>query len=170
MTVALNFARIEKRSAAATRSRNGADKHEYFAAVAHVRYILRKVFRIIEEKAKELGLESLAHQALLQVYGSPNRELRVSELAERLDIAPAFASNLIKGLVKAKYLKRDSDASDGRVTILKITPAGRAVCDRVDDEVKPHVDYFTSQLTNDERETALSTLMFYVGPGAVPAE
>jgi hypothetical protein len=32
--------------------------------------------------------------------------------------------------------------------------------------VKPHVDYFTSQLTNDERETALSTLMFYVGPGA----
>jgi len=34
------------------------------------------------------------------------------------------------------------------------------------DEYKPHVDYFTSQLTADERETALSTLMFYVGPGA----
>ncbi|MBS0536715.1 MAG: winged helix-turn-helix transcriptional regulator [Proteobacteria bacterium] len=170
MTVVLNFAKIEKRSAAAARSRNGADKHEYFAAVAHVRYILRKVFRIIEEKAKEVGLESLAHQALLQVYGSPNQELRVSELAERLDIAPAFASNLIKGLVKSKYLKRDSDVSDGRVTILKITPAGRAICDRIDNEVKPHVDYFTSQLTNDERETALSTLMFYVGPGAGPAK
>ena len=166
MNVALNFAKIEKRSAAAARSRNGADKHEYFAAVAHVRYILRKVFRIIEEKAKELGLELLAHQALLQVYGSPNQELRVSELAERLDIAPAFASNLVKALVKSKYLKRSADASDGRVTILRITPAGRAVCDRIDDEVKPHVDYFTGQLTNDERETALSTLMFYVGPGA----
>ena len=36
-------------------------------------------------------------------------------------------------------------------------------CDRR--EVRPHVDYFTSQLTSDERETALSTLMFYVGPG-----
>ena len=166
MNVVFNFAKIEKRSAAAARSRNGANKHEYFAAVAHVRYILRRVFRIIEEKAKELGLESLAHQALLQVYGSPNQALRVSELAERLDIAPAFASNLIKGLVKSKYLKRDADASDRRVTILKITSAGRAICDRIDDEVKPHVDYFTSQLTNDERETALSTLMFYVGPGA----
>ena len=170
MNVVLNFAKIETRTADAARSRNGADKHEYFAAVAHVRYILRKVFRIIEEKAKEVGLESLAHQALLQVYGSANQELRVSELAERLDIAPAFASNLIKGLVKSKYLKRDSDASDGRVTILKITPAGRAVCDRIDNEVKPHVDYFTSQLTMDERETALSTLMFYVGPGAGPTK
>jgi len=166
MTVALNFARIEKRAAAAARSRGGVDKHEYFVAVAHVRYILRKVFRLIEEKAKELGLESLAHQALLQVYGSPDEELRVNELAERLDIAPAFASNLIKGLVKSKYLKRDADASDGRVTILKITAAGRALCNRIDAEVKPHVDYFTSQLTADERETALSTLMFYVGPGA----
>ena len=135
MNVVLNFAKIEKRSAAAARSRNGADKHEYFAAVAHVRYILRKVFRIIEEKAKEVGLESLAHQALLQVYGSRNQELRVSELAERLDIAPAFASNLIKGLVKSKYLKRDSDASDGRVTILKITPAGRAIYQRLENEV-----------------------------------
>ena len=170
MNVAFNFAKIEKRSAAAARSRNGANKHEYFAAVAHVRYILRRVFRIIEEKAKELGLESLAHQALLQVYGSPNQALRVSELAERLDIAPAFASNLIKGLVKSKYLKRDADASDRRVTILKITPAGRAICDRIDGEVKPHVDYFTSQLTNEERETALSTLMFYVGPGAGSAK
>lgn len=165
MTV-LNFAKIEKRSAAAVRSRNGVDKHEYFIAVAHVRYILRKVFRIIEDKAKELGLESLAHQALLQVYGSPKQELRVSELAERLDIAPAFASNLIKGLISAKYLKRESDASDARVTILKITPAGRAICDKIDNEVKPHVDYFTNQLTADERETAVSTLMFYVGPGA----
>ncbi len=170
MNVVFNFAKIEKRSAAAARSRNAVDKHEYFAAVAHVRYILRRVFRIIEEKAKELGLESLAHQALLQVYGSPNLELRVSELAERLDIAPAFASNLIKGLVKSKYLKREADASDGRVTILRITPAGRAICDRIDTEVKPHVDYFTSQLTNDERETALSTLMFYVGPGASQAK
>jgi len=165
MTVVLNFAKIEKRSAAAARSRKGADKHEYFVAVAQVRYILRKVFRIVEEKAKELGLESLAHQALLQVYGSPELELRVSELAERLDIAPAFASSLIKGLVKSKYLKREADASDGRVTILKITPAGRAICDRIDTEVKPHVDYFTSQLTAEERETAISTLMFYVGPG-----
>lgn len=90
--------------------------------------------------------------------------LRVSELAQRLDIAPAFASNLIKKLVARKLLQRQSDANDMRVTILRITAAGREICHRIDTEVRPHVDYFTSQLTVDERETALSILMFYVHP------
>ena len=63
-------------------------------------------------------------------------------------------------------LGRASDSSDLRVTVLQITNAGRELCHRIDSEVRPHVDYFTSKLTSDERETALSTLMFYVGPGA----
>jgi DNA-binding MarR family transcriptional regulator len=69
-------------------------------------------------------------------------------------------------LVKRKLLRRGSDPLDMRVTVLQITPAGRELCHRIDAEVRPHVDYFTSQLTADERETALSILMFYVGPGA----
>ena len=171
MATIVNFAKVEKKSIAAARSRNASDKHTYFMAVAHVRYILRKVFRMVDEQAKRLELESLAHQALLQIYGSPNQRLRVSKLAERLDIAPAFASNLIKSLVKRKLLQRGSDPSDMRVTVLQITPAGRGLCHRIDAEVRPHVDYFASQLTADERETALSILMFYMGPGiAKPGE
>jgi DNA-binding MarR family transcriptional regulator len=162
----MNFSKVEKKFAAATKSRRTKDKHEYFMAVAQVRYILRKVFHLIDDCAKEMGLESLHHQALLQVYGSPNRELRVSDLAERLDIAPAFASNLIKGLVERKLLRRESDPSDTRVVLLQITEAGRDLCDQIDTEVLPDVDYFTRKLTADERETAVSVLMFYVGPGA----
>jgi DNA-binding MarR family transcriptional regulator len=71
----------------------------------------------------------------------------------------------VKGLVKRKLLKRESDSSDRRVTVLRITNAGRDLCHRIDAEVRPHVDYFTGQLSSDEREIALSTLMFYVGPG-----
>jgi DNA-binding MarR family transcriptional regulator len=160
----VNLARLERKSVAPFRPRDAIKKHKYFMAIAHFRYILRKVFRMIDERARDHGLESLEHQALLQIYGSPMQQLRVSELAERLDIAPAFASNLIKGLVKRKLLKRNSDASDRRVTILHITNMGRDLCDRIDAEVRPHVDYFTNQLTPDERATAVSTLMFYVGP------
>jgi DNA-binding MarR family transcriptional regulator len=161
----MNFAKVERKLVVAARARRAPDKHEYFKAVAQVRYILRKVFHLVDDCAKEMGLESLAHQALLQVYGSSNRELRVSELAERLDIAPAFASSLIKGLVERKLLRRESDPNDTRVVILQITEAGRELCDRIDSEVWPNVDHFTRRLTADERETALSNLMFYVGPG-----
>src|SRR5258708_7915868 len=103
-TTVVDFLKVEKKTIAAARSRDASNKHKYFMAVAHVRYVLRKVFRMIEEQAKEYELDSLGHQALLQVYGSPGQGLRVSELAERLDIPPAFASNLVKGLVKRKLL------------------------------------------------------------------
>jgi DNA-binding MarR family transcriptional regulator len=166
MPAVIDFARIEKKSLATARSRDAANKHSYFVAVAQMRHILRKVFRMVDEQAKKNGLDSLAHQALLQIYGSPNQGLRVNEVADRLDIAPAFASNLVKDLVKRKFLERTSDATDLRATVLEITAAGREFCRRVDAEVRPHVDYFTSQLSNDERETALSTLIFYMRPKA----
>ena len=37
------------------------------------------------------------------------------------------------------------------------------VMDAIDENVKFHVDYFVGQLTQEERESALSILMFYVG-------
>lgn len=169
MLLDFNFDRLKKRTIAAAKARDGADKHAYFVAVAHVRFVLRKVFRMIEEKAKDLGLDPLAHQAILQIYGSPQQKLRVSDLAERLDIVPAFASNLIKGLVKQKLVKRISDPRDLRVTLLHITPAGRALCHRIDAEIRPLVNDFTHSLSDDEREIAVSTLMFYIGPGTAKA-
>ena len=58
-----------------------AAPHDYFVDVAEARYVLRRVFRIAEEQAKAAGLEPLTHQALIQIYGSPERRLRVNGLA-----------------------------------------------------------------------------------------
>ena len=164
MPAIIDFTKIQKKSLATARSRDATNKHSYFVAVAQMRHVFRKVFRMIDEQAKKHKLDSLAHQALLQVYGSGEQSLRVNELAERLDIAPAFASNLIKQLVRRKLLERSSDPSDLRATLLQITTAGKEVCHQIDAEVRPHVDYFTRLLTDDERETALSTLVFYMRP------
>jgi DNA-binding MarR family transcriptional regulator len=149
---------------AAPRARSLAYKHDYFIAVAQFRYIIRKVFRTIDEYAKKLGLDPLAHQALLQVYGSPKQELRVSALAERLDIAPAFASNLVKALAKAKLLRREHDVSDMRVTIVRLTRIGRELCHEIDAGARLRVDALISQFLAAERKIALSSLMFYVAP------
>jgi len=140
------------------------DAHAYFASVAQMRYILRKVFRMIDEKAKAAGLDPLSHQALLQIYGSPDQGLRISELAERLDIVPAFASNLVKDLATASLVTRKSDPSDRRVSIVQITASGRKLCQQVDSDIRPQLDEFTKTLSQDEQDIALSTLMFYIRP------
>jgi len=154
---------MRRRGTAAKKARETEDKHTYFMGVAEARYVLRKVFRIVEEQAKKFGLDPLAHQALIQIYGSAEMELQVNQIASRLDITPAFSSSLVRLLVEKDLVLRKRDDRDQRVTYVAMTELGREVMDTIDENVKFHVDYFVSQLTQEEREGALSILMFYVG-------
>ena len=144
---------------------SGVDRHDYFAAVAEARYVLRRVFRIAEEQARESGLDPLAHQALIQIYGSPERRLRVAQLAERLDITPAFASSLLKTLDADGMIDRRRDADDHRVTWVSVTAAAIEKLVAIDAAVGFHVDYFAAQIPAKDRKRALATLKFYVGLG-----
>lgn len=160
---AINAKTLEQKRRKALRSRNTEDKHVYFQGIAQTRYALRRIFRIVEEKAKEYGIDPLAHQALIQVYGSPDMGLRVKEIAERLDISSAFASTLIKDLVAKGYASRTRGGADGRATRVAISKAGIALLHKIDSDVTLNIDYFGHQLTASQKEQVLSILMTYVG-------
>lgn len=159
----LDLDRIRKKGVSAQLSRQTEDKHTYFMGVAEARYVLRKVFRIVEDQAKGMSIDPLAHQALIQIYGSRDSRLQVKQIAARLDIAPAFASNLIRILFEKGLVVREPDRQDKRIIHVTVTKAGRKALSEIDERVKFHVDYFVGQLTKEERESALSILMFYVG-------
>ena len=160
---AIDIQRIERKRRAAERVRGTAAMHSYFVGVAKARFVIRKAFRIVEEQAKALGIDPLAHQALIQIYGSPTSRLQVNQVAEKLNIAPAFASSLVSTLVKSGLASRQRDKTDQRVTFVTVTAAGENILYEIDERVRFHVGYFTKQLTQDEREHALSILLFYVG-------
>jgi len=142
-----------------------AAPHDYFAEVAEARYVLRRVFRITEEQARDAGLDPLAHQALIQIYGSAERRLRINELAERLDITPAFASSLLKSLAVDGMIDRRRDEVDHRVTWVSATDVAIENLVAIDAAVGFHVDYFAAQIPTKDRKRALATLKFYVGLG-----
>jgi DNA-binding MarR family transcriptional regulator len=159
----LDLERLRKKGVTARQSRETTDKHAYFAGVSEARYVLRKVFRIVEEQAKEFDIDPLAHQALIQIYGSPDMRMQVNQVAARLDIAPAFASSLVRALVEKGFVTREPDERDKRIIYVAVTDHGRSTLSEIDERVKFHVDYFTGQLSKEQRESALSILMFYVG-------
>src|SRR5215471_3546578 len=116
--------RLERGREKAVRARTTADRRPYFQGVAQARYVLRKVFRLVEDEAKRAGIDPLAHQALIQIYGSETGALKVKDVAERLDITPAFSSSLIKLLVKKNYVTRERDKHDSRVAWVSVTQKG----------------------------------------------
>jgi len=161
--VVIDTKKLEQRRQRVVKSRDTSDRHFYFNCVARTRYILRKVFRMVEEEAKRAGIDPLAQQALIQIYGSEHSMLRVKELAERLDVSSAFASSMVKLLSESGYASRHPDKVDKRVTWIGITKAGRELLHRIDEQVQIHVDYFTRTLSSADREAAMSILMFYIG-------
>jgi DNA-binding MarR family transcriptional regulator len=138
----------------------------YFHGVAEARYVVRKVFRIVDEQAKQAGLEPLEHQALIQIFGSPS-PLRVIDVADRLDIAPAFASRLAKRLEEKRLVTRSPSEHDRRSTYVVATDEARDVLAAIDDRVGLHVTYFQNQLSETERAAALGIFAFYVGASRV---
>jgi DNA-binding MarR family transcriptional regulator len=155
--------RLERGRERAVKAARAADRHPYFYGVAEARYVLRKVFRLVEEEAKRAGIDPLAHQALIQIYGSERGTLKVKDVAERLDITPAFASSLVKSLAAKGLIAATRDKKDSRVSWVKVTKEGRALLHRIDEQVQVHVDYFTGRLSARQTEAALSILMFYAG-------
>jgi DNA-binding MarR family transcriptional regulator len=155
--------RLERGREKAVKARATADRRPYFQGVAQARYLLRKVFRLVEEEAKRAGLDPLAHQALIQIYGSPTGALKIKDVAERLDITPAFASSLLKTLAAKGLIATKKDRHDSRVNWVQVTKEGRALLHRIDEQVQIHVDYFSHGLSPEETEAALSILMFYAG-------
>lgn len=138
----------------------------YVHGIAQARYVIRKVWRIVDDEAKKAGIEPLEHQALLQAFGACSEPLTISGLAERLDIVPALASRTVKELERKELVSRRGHPNDKRVTIVVVTEAGRELLRRIDTAVHVHVEYFQSRLTDDQRKAALVILTFYVGLGS----
>src|SRR3954471_6175444 len=123
----IDVKRLERGRERAVKARSTTDRYPYFHGVAQARYVLRKVFRLVEDEAKRAGIDPLAHQALIQIYGSQSGALRVKEVAERLDITPAFASSLVKSLSARGFVVRTRDKTDSRVTWVTVTKEARAL-------------------------------------------
>ena len=136
----------------------------YVRNVAEARYVMRRVLRIVEERAKEQGLDPLLHQALLQVYGTGDGQgITVGALAARLDIAAALTSRLVRRLTELGLVTRRPSETDRRAIIVSATPEGADKLAAIDDEVHRYVAFLQRELGESEKYMALSIFAFYVG-------
>ena len=93
-----------------------------YAALAHLRYLLRRFAAFSAAAAQAQGLPAQQHQALLAIKGHPpGQPMTAGALAQRLLITPHAATELIDRLAEAGLVERRRDAGDRRRVILTLT-------------------------------------------------
>lgn len=94
-------------------------------ALANFRFTLRKFLAFSERAAANLGMTMQWYQALLVIKTHRSgTHITVGELAEQLMIRDHSAAALVSRLVEAKLVKRKTDATDRRRSLLIMTPLG----------------------------------------------
>ena len=80
----------------------------------------------IEADLAPTGLTLGDYQVLVYLTEAEDQQLRMCDLAERLQLSPSGLTRRLDGLVKAGWVERRSSDVDRRVMLAGVTDAGRA--------------------------------------------
>jgi DNA-binding MarR family transcriptional regulator len=133
--------------------RTPPEPHE--AAIADARFLMRRAFRMIDDEARKLGLDPLAHQLLVQLRGAPALTHTVSELAVRLDIPLNLASRLATDLDRRGLVERLQSPDDGRVRLIRATDEGVDLARQVGDRARVRFTELQHGFSARQRRAAL---------------
>jgi DNA-binding MarR family transcriptional regulator len=99
-----------------------------YRSLAELRYQIRRFLHFSEQAARKADVEPRQHQFLLALKGLPdNMRPTIGVMANRLQIRPHSAVELVNRLSNAGLVKRRHDSEDRREVLLKLTSRGEAV-------------------------------------------
>ena len=77
--------------------------------------------------------------------------LPLGELARRTEMDPAATGRQIRALEDEGFVQRDPSAEDGRVTVVRVTPAGREARRRIGEVVGSHMEGVLATWSDSDR-------------------
>ena len=126
-----------------------------YAALAELRFRIRRFLRGSDDAAVAAGLEPQQYQMLLALRGLPTEEeASIRQLAERLFIRHHSAVGLIDRLEARGYVRRDRSRGDQRrVSVMLLSRGKRAL-----EKVVPH-RLHELRASGDALVAAISTIL-----------
>ncbi|HZR29647.1 MAG TPA: MarR family transcriptional regulator [Terriglobales bacterium] len=118
-----------------------------YTALAEFRYQMRRFLHFSEEAARRAGVHPQQHQLLLAIRGLPSgQEARIGKLAERLQLEPHSAVELINRAERRGLVMRTGNLGDRRQVIVHITHAGEAVLKKLSRQHRAELQSAAPQL------------------------
>jgi len=104
-----------------------AENRDSVAAWQAVLRAQNRALRAIEQDLQDRKLIPLSwYDVLLELNAAPDRQLRMQDLAARVVLSRTRVSRLVSELERVGYIERVPDPDDGRATLARLTPEGRA--------------------------------------------
>lgn len=129
-------------------------------AARQIMQLARRIRRARTEALAPYGLSPHQAGAFVAIarhqHHHPDEELRLSDLAHRLRIAPRSATEVVDALCERGLVRREPSATDRRATSLVLTPVGKDLLADVR-AANPATEVFAA-LTDAERNQ-LGTLL-----------
>lgn len=98
------------------------------------RNLMRLVFTLRplldEDLQRACGLTSTEYSVLMHLSEAPDRQLRMSDLAERTNLSPSRISRVIDTMTRDELVERRPGSHDGRNTFAALTRTGLATLRR----------------------------------------
>jgi len=93
----------------------------------------------------------LTRNLVINVVDEAVGEITVGAVADQLNVDPSVASRMVTDCIDSGYLQRAASATDGRRTVLQLTPAGIDLRDRFRRQQRKMFEQITSDWTDTER-------------------
>jgi DNA-binding MarR family transcriptional regulator len=116
----------------------------------------RRLRRCAGDELRELGVTP-GQFRVLRLLGRVG-EVRISELARRLDIVPRSATSVLDDLEGLALIRRRPDPSDRRATLVSLTDAGQQVVGAVRESRQARMAELVDRLTSEDRDELIRLL------------
>jgi DNA-binding MarR family transcriptional regulator len=117
---------MAKRKAKPAKVGAGGPSPGDYQALSDFRYALRRFLAFSSDAAREVGLTTQQHQALLAIMGHPGGvAMTIGMLAERLLLKHHSTVELVDRLAEIGLVRREAAADDRRKVTLRLTDKAR---------------------------------------------
>jgi DNA-binding MarR family transcriptional regulator len=121
----------------------------------HFRTILRRFERVTNSQLRNCCCDVTLAQCLVLMEVDQEGRLTVGQLASRLRLDDSTLSRTIDGLVRKGLLERVRDDRDRRQVWIRLSPAGKDVCDAIHEQSDATYAAIFERIPAAERENVI---------------
>jgi DNA-binding MarR family transcriptional regulator len=122
---------------------------------------LRRRTHLVQVVDPPVGRRDLSRNLVINIVDEADGEMTVGGIADQLGIDPSASSRMVSDLITHGRLERIASQRDGRRTVLRLTPAGVALRDRIRSQHRQAFEYITRDWPEQERLELARLLLKY---------